>query len=63
MYSQTFHRTPDRRVQKITVEEQFKPQNIESFDPVTQELYRDEFLEQFTQKTSVVIKQKMDYRT
>jgi hypothetical protein len=35
-----FHRTPDKRVQKITVGEQFKPQNLESFDLVTQELYR-----------------------
>jgi hypothetical protein len=28
------------RVREITVEKQFKPQILESFDPVTQELYR-----------------------
>jgi hypothetical protein len=38
--SQVFHRTPGGRVQKITVREQFEPQNLESFDPVTQDLYR-----------------------
>jgi hypothetical protein len=38
--SQSFHRTPDGRVRKITVEVQFEPRNLESFDPVTQELYQ-----------------------
>jgi hypothetical protein len=38
--SQTFHRTPDERVRKTTAEEQFEPQNLESFDPATQKLYR-----------------------
>jgi hypothetical protein len=38
--SQVFHRTPDRRVRKITVEEQFESRTLESFDPVIQELYR-----------------------
>jgi hypothetical protein len=33
---QSFHRTPDGRVQKITVEEQFEPRILESFDPTTQ---------------------------
>jgi hypothetical protein len=44
--SQTFHRTPDERVQKITTGVQFEPQNLESFDPMTQPYYRDEFQEQ-----------------
>jgi hypothetical protein len=34
--SQAFHRTFGGRVQKTTVEDQFEPQNLESFDPVTQ---------------------------
>jgi hypothetical protein len=34
------HRTPNGRVQDTTAGEQFKPRNLESFDPVTQELYR-----------------------
>jgi hypothetical protein len=38
--SQSFHWTPAERIQEITVKERFKPQIIESFDPVTQELYR-----------------------
>jgi hypothetical protein len=40
MSSQTFHRTLGERIRKITVKEQFEPQIIESFDPVTQELYQ-----------------------
>jgi hypothetical protein len=40
MSSQAFHRTTGGRVQEITVGEQFEPRIIESFDPVTQELYR-----------------------
>jgi hypothetical protein len=39
MSSQVFYRTRSERVQKITVEEQFKSQNLESFDPITQEIY------------------------
>jgi hypothetical protein len=39
--SQVFHRTPGGRVQKITAGEQFKPRILKSFDPVTQELYRE----------------------
>jgi hypothetical protein len=38
--SQTFHRTPDGRVQETTVGERFNPRTLESFDPVTQETYR-----------------------
>jgi hypothetical protein len=38
--SQPLLRTPDGRVRKTTAGEQFKPQNLEFFDPVTQELYR-----------------------
>jgi hypothetical protein len=38
--SQVFYRTPGGHAQKITAEEQFKPQILESFDPMTQELYR-----------------------
>jgi hypothetical protein len=37
---QAFHRTPGGRVQKITMEERFKPRILVSFDPVTQEQYR-----------------------
>jgi hypothetical protein len=44
--SQTFNRTPDERVQKITTKVQFKPQNLESFNPMTQYYYRNEFQEQ-----------------
>jgi hypothetical protein len=32
--------------------EQFKPRNIDSFDPMTQELYRDELLQQTPQKST-----------
>jgi hypothetical protein len=38
--SQAFHRTSGGRVWKITAEKQFRPRILESFDPVTQELYR-----------------------
>jgi hypothetical protein len=40
MSSQAFHRTPGGRVRETIVEEQFKPQIIESFDPMTEELYQ-----------------------
>jgi hypothetical protein len=40
MSLQTFHRTPGGHIQKITAEKQFEPQDLESFDPVTQELYQ-----------------------
>jgi hypothetical protein len=35
--SQAFHRTPGLRVREINVEVQFRLENLESFDPVTQE--------------------------
>jgi hypothetical protein len=38
--SRAFHRTTGGRVQKITAEEQFKSQNLELFDPATQEYDR-----------------------
>jgi hypothetical protein len=38
--SQSFQRTPGERIWEITVSERFKPQNLESFYPVTQELYQ-----------------------
>jgi hypothetical protein len=38
--SQVFHRTPGGRVQETTVGVQFESLILESFDPVTQELYR-----------------------
>jgi hypothetical protein len=38
--SQTFHQTPVARVQETTAEEQFRSRILESFDPVTQEIYR-----------------------
>jgi hypothetical protein len=41
--SHAFHRTPGESVRETTAGEQFEPQNLESFDPMTQELYRDEF--------------------
>jgi hypothetical protein len=47
--SQTFHRIPGVRIQKITVEKQIEPSTLESFDPVTQEYNREEFLQQSTQ--------------
>jgi hypothetical protein len=36
LYSQPFHRTPGGRIQEITAGEQFKLENLESFDPATQ---------------------------
>jgi hypothetical protein len=38
--SHAFHRTTGGSVRKVTVEEQFKPRILETFDPVTQKLYR-----------------------
>jgi hypothetical protein len=38
--SQVFHQTPGGRVQKITAGERFEPRTLESFNLVTQELYR-----------------------
>jgi hypothetical protein len=38
--SQPFHPTPDVCVRETTAGEQFEPQNFESFDPITQELYQ-----------------------
>jgi hypothetical protein len=43
--SQSFHRTPGGRVRETTAREQFKPRILESFDPTTQESYRDELLQ------------------
>jgi hypothetical protein len=40
MSSQSFHRTPGGRVQKIIMGVQFELGNLESFRPATQELYR-----------------------
>jgi hypothetical protein len=40
MSSQSFHRTLGGRVREITAEERFEPRILESFYPVTQELYR-----------------------
>jgi hypothetical protein len=40
MSSQAFHRTPGGRVQEIITRERFKSRILESFDPMTQELYR-----------------------
>jgi hypothetical protein len=37
--------SPSGRVREITAEERFEPRILESFDPVTQELYRKEFLQ------------------
>jgi hypothetical protein len=36
----TFHRTADGRAREITAGEQFEPQNLESFGPMTQEQYQ-----------------------
>jgi hypothetical protein len=38
--SHAFHRTTDERVRKITVKKQFESRNLESFDLVTQEVFR-----------------------
>jgi hypothetical protein len=46
--SQTFHRTSGGRIQEFTVGERFKPRILESFDLVTQEYNREEFLQQST---------------
>jgi hypothetical protein len=35
--SQTFHRTPDGRVQKTTMGERFRPRILETFNPMAQE--------------------------
>jgi hypothetical protein len=40
MSSEAFHQTPDGRIQETIAKEQFKPRIFESFEPVTQELYR-----------------------
>jgi hypothetical protein len=40
IFSQVFHRTPGGRIQETTAGERFEPQNLESFGPVTQEVYR-----------------------
>jgi hypothetical protein len=40
MSSQIFHQTPGGHVWEITVGVQFGLENLESFDPATQELYR-----------------------
>jgi hypothetical protein len=40
MSSQTFHRIIGGRVPEITAGERFEPRILESFDPVTQELYQ-----------------------
>jgi hypothetical protein len=40
MSSQAFHRTPCGHVREAAILEQFEPRTPESFDPVTQELYR-----------------------
>jgi hypothetical protein len=40
MSSQVFHRTLSGCVQKITIGERFESQILESFDLVSQELYR-----------------------
>jgi hypothetical protein len=37
--SQAFHQTTAGRVQKITAKERFEPKTLETFDPVTRELY------------------------
>jgi hypothetical protein len=37
--SQAFHQRSGVRIREITTGEQFEPQILESFDPVTQELY------------------------
>jgi hypothetical protein len=48
MSSQAFHQIPGGRVQETITGERFEPRNFKSFDPVTQELYRNEFLQQST---------------
>jgi hypothetical protein len=48
--SQVFHRIPGVRIQKIIVGEQIESLTLESFDLVTQEYNREEFLQQSTHK-------------
>jgi hypothetical protein len=50
--SQTFHRTSDGRVQKITTGEQLELENLESFDPVTQELCREYLQKKHSQRSN-----------
>jgi hypothetical protein len=38
--SQPFHRTTGGRIREVTAGVKFEPQNLESFNPVTQELYQ-----------------------
>jgi hypothetical protein len=38
---QAFHRTAGGRARRITTGERFEPRILESFEPATQELYRD----------------------
>jgi hypothetical protein len=40
MSSHAFHRTPGGHIRQTTAGKRFEPQNLESFDSVTQELYR-----------------------
>jgi hypothetical protein len=39
--SHAFHQTAGERVREITAREQFKPRILDSFDPTTQEVYRE----------------------
>jgi hypothetical protein len=45
---EAFHRITGGRVQEITARVRFEPLNLKSFDPVTQEIYWDRFLQQST---------------
>jgi hypothetical protein len=51
MSSQAFHRTPGARELENAVWVQFSLENLESFEPVTQDQCRDVFLQQSIQKT------------
>jgi hypothetical protein len=54
MSSQAFHQTPGSRIRKTTAEEQFRLENLDLFEPVAQEIYRDEDLQQSTQKPKLI---------
>jgi hypothetical protein len=46
MLSESFHRTPGERVQKITAEVRFGLENLEFFDPVTQDMTGFKYLQE-----------------
>jgi hypothetical protein len=46
MLSESFHRTPGERVREITAEVRFGLENLEFFDPVTQDMTGFKYLQE-----------------